>query len=210
MPNQVSARGCGCGLVPLHSLAVWFVHVCPVSDTLAFAELETECFYQFQTLAAQNSGHSFFKRHCHERCPTETSGSFFHEDLFFMGRSAFGRLGCNGLCEHSEATDCVGFSRIDAKNGQQSRQLQQVMELIPQIRQAQRCALFLGANVSGHQYPQSGAVDVRDIRHVQHNLLALANQTLYSLTKGITFLTKKDATRQSDDGDISDLLGGYI
>jgi hypothetical protein len=51
-------------------------------------ELETECFHQLQSLAAQNSGRSFFKRHCHERCSTgmhaKTNRSLFHDVLFFF------------------------------------------------------------------------------------------------------------------------------
>src|ERR1700741_3356320 len=48
----------------------------------------------------------------------------------------FVRLGHSSLRSYSEAADCFGFCSVDAKNRQQSRQLQHLMELVSQIGQA--------------------------------------------------------------------------
>ena len=66
----------------------------------------------------------------------------------------------------SEAADCFRLSSVDIEHGQEPRELKHVVELVAQIRQMQRCPLFLSADVRGDQYAQTRAVDVGHVRHV--------------------------------------------
>jgi hypothetical protein len=58
---------------------------------------------------------------------------------------------CGAYRACCEALDCGGFGIKDAENSQKPRELKHIVELIAQIGQMQRCALFFGADVRSNQ-----------------------------------------------------------
>ena len=102
----------------------------------------------------------------------------------------------------SEALHGRGFVVVDVENRHQLRDLQHFLEFRAQIAQLQRPALRPRAVECCHQRSQSRTVDVRHIRHIQHDLLMVARQqSLHPLAEGIAFFAQDDSPFQIHDGD---------
>ena len=84
----------------------------------------------------------------------------------------------------AEGADGVGFSVIDAEDGEEPGELQYVVELFAKIREMHFGALTSRADVQGYQHAQAGTVDVIDARHIQNNFLPVFDEErLYPLAK---------------------------
>lgn len=75
--------------------------------------------------------------------------------------------------------------------------LQHLFEFRPKIAQLQGASLRARAVECRHERPQTGAVDVRYIRHVQHDvLMVVGQQAFHPLPEGIALLTQDDPSVQ--------------
>src|SRR5712691_265640 len=81
----------------------------------------------------------------------------------WLGRLRSGAFG--------EAGDSFGFGLVDVEDGQQLGDLEHFLELAAEVAEAQRSTLRLYAMVRGDERAKPGAVDKRDVIHIEDNFL---------------------------------------
>ena len=98
-----------------------------------------------------------------------------------------------------EALNGRRFVVVRVEDGHQLSHLQHFFEFLSQIREFQSGALRPRAMKRRHQRAQPGAVDIADIRQIQHDLLlARRQQAFHSLAERVAFLAEHEAPFEID------------
>ena len=101
----------------------------------------------------------------------------------------------------AEAGDGFGFGVVHIEDGEQLGDLENFLELAAEVAEAQGSALGLDAVMSGDERSQPGAVDERDVVHVEDNFLfTFGHQSFYFFAQGVAFLAEHNAPVQCHNG----------
>src|SRR5579863_2090275 len=100
-----------------------------------------------------------------------------------------------------EAGNRERFVVVGIEDGHQLRHLQHFLEFLAQVRQLQRGALLARAVERSHQSAEPRAVNVADVRKIQHDLLLPGReQRFHFLAKGIALFAQHDAPFDLEHG----------
>src|ERR1700690_3063978 len=94
-----------------------------------------------------------------------------------------------------EAGDGEGFAVVGVEHGHELRDLKDFLELGAQVGELQSGALRAGAVEGGHQGAEAGAVDVADLREVEHDFLfAGCEKALHLFAERVAFFAQHNAS----------------
>src|ERR1700722_6494801 len=95
------------------------------------------------------------------------------------------------LC--AEALDGSRFAVVSIEHGHQLGYLKDFLELRAEVSQLQSGALRAGAMEGGDQSAESRAVDIADVREIQHDFfLARREEGFYFFTERVALFTEHD------------------
>jgi len=114
------------------------------------------------------------------------------------------------LSRGAEAGDGGGIAVEDVEYGHQLRDLQNFLELGAEVGELERGALRARAMERGDQRSEPGAVDVSDVRQIQHDLfLSRRHQRLDSLAESVALLAENDPAVDIEHGNAIHIVIRY-
>ncbi len=113
-------------------------------------------------------------------------------------------------CKHSAllAERLYGhcFVVLHIENGEELRDLQQIVCFFGEVEQLEFAALFLGSGEGTDKFADTGAVDLVHVAEVQHDhFLPLRKQVVHRIAQSYAAFTEGDPATKVDNRDAADL-----
>src|SRR3954470_12808529 len=105
-----------------------------------------------------------------------------------------------------KARECRRLVIKHVEHGQELRDRQQVLDLLRQVEELERAALFLDRRKARHKLADAARIDIADAAEVEQDLvLALAEQPADGISKRDAALTDRDLAVHVEDRNIAGL-----